>query len=48
MAQYAFQTTSFWYRFRGHLRTVMIHKYHVAEGCFRIGLYRQGIMHDLS
>ena len=48
MAQYAFQTTSLWYRFRGHLRTVMIHKYHVAEGCFRIGLYRQGIMHDLS
>ena len=48
MAQYAFLETTLWHRFRGHLRTVMIHKYHVAEGCFRIGLYKQGIMHDLS
>ena len=42
MAKYAFETTSVWYRFRGHLKTVLIHKYRVAEGCFRIGLYKQG------
>ena len=48
MAKYAFETTSIWYRFRGHLKTVLIHKYRVAEGCFRIGLYKQGLLHDLS
>lgn len=48
MAEYAFQKTSLFYRFRGHLRTVMKHKFHVAEGCFRLGLYRQGLLHDMS
>jgi hypothetical protein len=32
----------------GHLRTVVTHKYLVAQGCFAVGLYRQGILHDLS
>ncbi len=32
----------------GHLRTVVTHKYLVARGCFAVGLYRQGILHDLS
>lgn len=32
----------------GHLRTVLHHKKLVAEGCFQIGLYRQGLVHDLS
>ncbi len=32
----------------GHLMTVLMHKKLVAEGCFRVGLYRQGLLHDLS
>lgn len=32
----------------GHLATVLRHKKLVAEGCFRVGLYRQGLLHDLS
>ncbi len=32
----------------GHLKTVVTHKYLVAQGCFAVGLYRQGILHDLS
>ncbi len=31
-----------------HFKTITYHKYLVAKGCFRVGLYRQGIMHDLS
>ncbi len=32
----------------GHFKTITYHKYLVAKGCFRVGLYRQGILHDLS
>ena len=32
----------------GHFKTVVRHKYLVAQGCFAVGLYRQGILHDLS
>ena len=35
-------------RFKGHLYTITKHKIYVASGCFKIGLYRQGILHDLS
>ena len=35
-------------KFRGHLRTVVKHRYLVMSGCFRVGLYRQGLLHDLS
>lgn len=31
-----------------HLRTIWHHKNLVREGCFKLGLYRQGIMHDWS
>lgn len=31
-----------------HFKTITYHKYLVAQGCFRVGLYRQGLMHDLS
>ncbi len=48
MAKYLFETTSVWYRFRGHLKTVLTHKYHVARGCFKLGLYKQAILHDIS
>lgn len=34
--------------FFGHLKTVMRHKALVAKGCFKIGLYKQGILHDMS
>lgn len=32
----------------GHLKTVLHHKKLVAQGCFAVGLYSQGILHDLS
>ncbi len=31
-----------------HFKTVTYHKWLVMKGCFSIGLYRQGICHDLS
>ncbi len=31
-----------------HFKTITYHKYLVAKGCFKIGLYRQGIFHDMS
>ena len=31
-----------------HLLTISKHKAYVAEECFRVGLYRQGLTHDLS
>ena len=35
-------------KFWGHRRTVVKHRYLVTAGCFRVGLYRQGLLHDLS
>ena len=32
----------------GHFCTITHHKILVMEGCFQIGLYRQGLLHDLS
>ena len=32
----------------GHLSTVMEHKMLVMRGCFAVGLYAQGMMHDMS
>lgn len=32
----------------GHFRTITMHKFRVMEGCFRVGLYKQGLLHDLS
>lgn len=31
-----------------HLRTINHHKRLVMEHCFKVGLYRQGLLHDLS
>lgn len=31
-----------------HFKTISYHKYLVAKGCFQVGLYRQGLLHDLS
>lgn len=35
-------------KFLGHLHTINHHKYLVMKHCFKIGLYRQGIFHDMS
>ncbi len=32
----------------GHFKTINHHKRLVMKGCFRLGLYKQGILHDLS
>ena len=31
-----------------HFKTITYHKWLVMKGCFSVGLYRQGICHDLS
>lgn len=31
-----------------HFKTITHHKYLVMQGCFRVGLYWQGLTHDLS
>lgn len=31
-----------------HFKTITHHKRLVMEGCFKVGLYRQGLLHDLS
>ena len=31
-----------------HLKTVTYHRYLVMRYCFRLGLYRQGLLHDMS
>ena len=33
---------------KGHLKVVLHHKKEVMKGCFKVGLYWQGIIHDLS
>lgn len=32
----------------GHLKTITAHKCLVGRYCFRLGLYRQGLLHDMS
>ena len=36
------------HNFWGHLSTITIHKWRVMKLCFRCGLYKQGLKHDLS
>lgn len=31
-----------------HFKTITHHKFLVAQGCFKVGLYKQGLLHDLS
>ena len=35
-------------RFFGHLKTVSTHRREVRRLCFKLGLYKRGILHDLS
>lgn len=32
----------------GHFKTITYHKYMVAKMCFRVGLFKQGLLHDMS
>lgn len=34
--------------FKTHLKTINKHKFEVMKLCFKAGLYKQGILHDLS
>ena len=34
--------------FWGHLKTINHHKMLVMKGCFKVGLYKQALLHDLS
>ena len=34
--------------FKGHLKTINSHKMLVMKHCFKVGLYKQGLLHDLS
>lgn len=34
--------------FAKHLHTINCHKKEVMKNCFRVGLYKQGLLHDLS
>ena len=45
---YAYKKLSFTKRLFGHIGTVLTHKKHVRHGCFKMGLYRQGLFHDMS
>lgn len=31
-----------------HFKTITYHKYLVMQGCFQVGLYKQGLLHDMS
>ena len=35
-------------KFRGHFQTITRHKMMVMSMCFKVGLYKQGLLHDLS
>ena len=32
----------------GHFKTITSHKFLVMKYCFKVGLYKQGFLHDLS
>lgn len=40
--------SNFLHNFKGHLYTINSHKLMVMKHCFKVGLYRQGLLHDLS
>ncbi|MCR4998769.1 MAG: DUF5662 family protein [Lachnospiraceae bacterium] len=37
-----------WKKAWNHLKTINHHKRLVLEGCFRLGMYKQGLLHDMS
>ena len=46
--KFNYQSMNFFQRLWGHFKTISTHKMYVAKGCFRLGLYWKGIIHDLS
>ncbi len=42
------QKNNFFKRFIGHLSTINRHRYLVMTTCFKCGMYKQGLLHDLS
>ena len=38
----------FFHNFFGNLNTINHHKFQVMKNCFRVGLYKQGLLHDMS
>lgn len=42
------KTGIFLHNLAGHLKTINAHKLMVMRHCFRVGLYWQGLLHDLS
>ena len=36
------------YNIIGHTRMILCHKYIVCRYCWKVGLYWQGIVHDIS
>ena len=42
------RSSSFPARFWGHLKTITLHKLRVTRLCFKMGLIKQGLLHDLS
>lgn len=42
------ENLGFFKRFYGHLHTVNTHRREVRRLCFKCGLYKQGLLHDLS
>ena len=45
---YQYREKSFTERLFGHIHTVCLHKRNVRRACFKMGLYWQGIFHDMS
>ena len=35
-------------KFWGHFKTITTHKTKVMKLCFKLGLYKRGLLHDLS
>ena len=35
-------------KWKEHFKTITNHKIKVMQHCFKVGLYRQGLLHDLS
>ncbi|MBO7697638.1 MAG: catalase [Erysipelotrichaceae bacterium] len=42
------QELNYLQRFFGHLKTINRHRYLVMTTCFKCGMYKQGLLHDLS
>lgn len=45
---YLYKEKNFFQRFFGHLGTVLKHKRYVRRACFKMGLVKQGLFHDMS